>query len=158
MELGVHISDFDKSKLGLCPCEFNPSNYDVLYDGKKFRMFLNAFNGKIKKSRYFEQGLWLKVKDARVRLVLYEIFWHIRMKLEKLLNRTEKCLSFIEWNKIWLTFCDEDLVPRNVYRFEEASVAIDKILNISEDKFTKQFHLKCELIDAHVILPGVCDT
>ena len=80
------------------------------------------------------------------------------MKLEKLLNRTEKCLSIIEWNKIWLNYCDKDLVPRNVYCFEEASVAIDKILNISEDTFTKQFCLKSELIDAQVILPGVCDT
>ena len=33
LELGVHISNFDKSKLGLCPLEFNPSKYDVLYDG-----------------------------------------------------------------------------------------------------------------------------
>ena len=116
LELGVHISDFDKSKLDLCPCEFNPSKYDVLYDGKKFRLFLYAFNGKIKKSRCFEQELWLKVKDARVSLVFYEIFWHIRMKLKKLLNRTEKSLSFIEWNKIWLNYCDEDLVPQNVYQ------------------------------------------
>ena len=74
LELGVHISDFDKSKLGLCLCKFNPSNYDMLYDGKKFRLFLNAFNGKIKKSRCFEQELRLKVKDARVSLVLYEFF------------------------------------------------------------------------------------
>ena len=154
LELGVHISDFDKSKLGLCPCKFNPSNYDMLYDGKKFCLFFNAFNGKIKKSRCFEQELWLKVEDGCVSLELYEIFWHIRMTLEKLLNKTEKCLSFIEWNKIWLDYCDEDLVPRNVYRFEEASVAIDNVLNISEDKFTKQFRLKSELIDAHVILPG----
>ena len=104
LELGVHISDFDKSKLNLSPCELNPNNYELMYDGKKFCLFIDAFNGNIKKSRCFAEEEWVKVKDDCLIGMLFEIFWNIRLKVEELLSQKENCLCFIEWNRIWLNF------------------------------------------------------
>ena len=46
LEVGIPLLDFDKSKLSVSSCENNPSNFDVLYDGKNFRLFLKAFSAK----------------------------------------------------------------------------------------------------------------
>ena len=44
IELGIPLLEFDKSKLSVARCETNPNNFDVLYDGKKFRVFDGVFS------------------------------------------------------------------------------------------------------------------
>ena len=51
LELAVPISEFDHTKVMLAQCQKNPNNYNILYDGHRFRVFLKAFSGIIKRSR-----------------------------------------------------------------------------------------------------------
>ena len=44
IELGIPLLEFDKSKLSVARCETNPNNFDMLYDGKKFRVFDSVFS------------------------------------------------------------------------------------------------------------------
>ena len=53
--------------------------------------------------------------------------------------------------------CDESLTLRHIYHFRKISIALDRVLMISESDCAKEFRLKSEMIDAHVILPDVCD-
>ena len=157
LELGLPQLDFDKSKLSLSPCKINPNSYKVLYDGKKFRLFLKAFDGKIKKSRCFNREKHLKVRNICMNRMLWEVFWNIEEKVRESINQEKKCSWFIEWNRIWLNFCDKRLTRKQIYHFEEAAVAVDKVIIITDTEFVKEFRLVSEMIDAHVLLPSICD-
>ena len=53
IELGIHLQDFDSSKLSITRCE-NSNNLHVLYDGKMFRIFIKGFSGIVKRSKCFK--------------------------------------------------------------------------------------------------------
>ena len=83
IELGVPLTDFDKSKLSLSRCEINPNNFDVFYNGKKFRLFFKAFVAIIKRSKYFEREKHLKIKDACLSRMLWEVLFTIEDKVRE---------------------------------------------------------------------------
>ena len=62
LHLSVKLDEFDPSKLSLLEDELNPENYKILYDGKKFRLFVENLYGKVKTSRAF-QNEYLSIKD-----------------------------------------------------------------------------------------------
>ena len=92
LELGVHLFDFDKSKLSVSRCSMNKENFDVLCDGKKFRLFLKAFYGKIKRSRCFSREKHLKIRDVCVNRMLWEVFWNIEELVRQAVNNEKKIL------------------------------------------------------------------
>ena len=90
LELGIPLLDFDKAKLSVSRCENNPKNFDVFYDGKKFRLFLKAFSAKIKRSRCFSREKYIKVKDMCLNRMLWEAFWNISEKVRQAVNEERK--------------------------------------------------------------------
>ena len=139
LELGVHLFDFDMSKLSVSRCSMNEENFDVLHDGKKFRLFLKAFDGKIKRSRCFSREKHLKIRDVGVNRMLWEVFWNIEELARQAENNEKKFCLFLEWHRIWLNFCDKIFTPRHIYHFEEAAVAIDKVVMIKQNEYEKNF-------------------
>ena len=136
--------------------EENPNNFNALYDGyNKFRLFLKAFPGIVKRSKFFHREKHLKIKDRCQSKMLWERFWNISERVMQAVNKEDKFCWFIEWYSIWLNFCDRRLAQKRIYyfEFEEVSVAIDKIIMIEESQYSKEFHLLAEMIDAHVMLP-----
>ena len=79
LHLSGKLDEFDPFKLSLVEDELNPKNYKVLYDGKKFRLFVEKLYAKAKTSRVFEQG-YLSIKDDRTKAkkCLYEVFFAIK--------------------------------------------------------------------------------
>ena len=152
--LELLLLEFNKSKLSLSKCEINPNKFDVLYDKKKFRLFLKAFPVVVKRSKYFSREKHIKIKDICLSRMLWEVFWNISEKIREAVHGEKKFCWFIEWYRIWLSFCNKRLAPKHVYHFEEASVAIDKVILIDETEYSKEFRLIAEMINAHVLLPG----
>ena len=83
IELDVPLTEFDKSKLSLSRCEINPNNFDVFYDGKKFRLFFKAFLAIIKRSKFFEREKHLKIKDVCLSRMLWEVLFTIEDKVRE---------------------------------------------------------------------------
>ena len=154
LELGVQLTQFDSNKLSVVKDKENPNNFDVLYYGRKFCLFLKAFPGIVKRSTYFAREKHLKIKDRCQSKVLWKVFWNISDRVMQLVEKEEKFCWFLEWYRIWLNFCDRRLAQIRIYYFEEASVAIDKVVMIEESQYSKEFRLIAEMIDAHVILPN----
>ena len=50
LHLSVKLDEFDPSKLSLLENDLNPENFNILYDGKKFRLFIENLYGKVKKA------------------------------------------------------------------------------------------------------------
>ena len=57
LHLSVKLDEFDPSKLSLLEDELNPDNYKILYDGKKFRLFVEKLYGKVKTSRALNMNI-----------------------------------------------------------------------------------------------------
>ena len=87
--------------------------------------------------------------------MFWEAFWNISEKVRQAVNEERKYCWFIEWYTISLNFCDKRLTPRHIYHFEEASVAIEKVVLIDENEHSKEFRREAEMIDAHILLPSV---
>ena len=92
LKLGVPLFDVDKSNMSVSRCEINPHNFDVFYDGKTFRLFLKAFDGKIKRSRCFCREKHVKIKDICLNRMLWEVFWNI--KKSENLSKKKSFLGF----------------------------------------------------------------
>ena len=43
LHLSVKLDEFDPSKLTLLKDDLNPENFKILYEGRKFRLFLSVF-------------------------------------------------------------------------------------------------------------------
>ena len=157
--LSVDISDFDKSKLSLTPCNVNPNNYNVLYDGKKYRLFVKVMNGKLKRSVCLEDEIYLSVKDDCIsnRLKLNEMFSTVKAKLNDELSQEKKDIVSFEWNKIWMICSDYDLTEKHVYHFENVYLAIDEII-LLEDPWLPIYKLNCVMIGGSVVMCRNCDT
>ena len=98
IHLAVKLDEFDPSKLALLEDNLNPENFKILYDGKKFRLFIENLYGKVKKSRAFKCE-YLNIKDdlTKSKKCLYENFFAIK---ELVISKIADMSCFIEWNKI----------------------------------------------------------
>ena len=95
IELGIHLEDFDYSKLSVAKCEVS-NNLHVLYDGKAFRIFIKDFSGIVKRSRRFRREKHIKVKDSCVSRLLREIFWNIEELVRKYVIAEKQFCWFTE--------------------------------------------------------------
>ena len=101
---------------------------------------LKAFDGKIKRSKIFSREKHLKIRDVCVNRMLWEVFWNIEELVRQAVNHKKKFSWFLEWHRIWLNVCDKRLTPRHIYHFEEATVAIDKVVMIEQNEYQKEFN------------------
>ena len=98
LHLSVKLDEFDPSKLSPLEDELNPDNYKILYDGKKFRLFVEKLYGKVKTSRAFEhEYLSIKGDITNTKKCLYEVFFAIK---ELVTGKIPDICGFIDWNKI----------------------------------------------------------
>ena len=70
LELDINLQDFDSSKLSIARCE-DSNNLHVLYDGKKFRIYLKAFSGIVKRSKCFRREKHINVRDSCISRLLW---------------------------------------------------------------------------------------
>ena len=155
LHLSVKLDEFDPSKLTLLEDELNPENYKILYDGKKFRLFLENLYGKVKTSRTF-QHKYLSIKDdtTKTKKCLYDVFFAIK---ELVTGKITDMCGFIDWNKIWLNCTEYDLTDKHSYHFEKLYLAMDGVICF-QDPFLKNYKLDCEIIHGCVYLCKKCDT
>ena len=135
LELGVPLTDLDLTKLSVVRDNFNPSNFNVLYDGNKLRVFLKAFPTIMKRSKFYERKKYIKIKDKCISEIWWQTCWKIAQLLMKEVASENKFCWFVEWYKIWIKFCDYRFLPKRLYHFEESSVAIDKIVLMEEKEW-----------------------
>ena len=153
-ELGVQLIQFNTGLLSVVPDEQNPDNFKIFYDGHKFRLFRKAFPAFVKRSKYFAREKHIKIKDRCQSKLLWEVFWNISERVMEVASKEDKFCRFIEWCRIWVNFCDKRLASKHIYYFEEASVAIDRVIMIKESEHSKEFRLSAEIIDPHVLWPS----
>ena len=53
--LSISLEDFDPSKLSFVVNDLNEDNFSILYDGQKFRLYVDKLYARVKNSRAFEQ-------------------------------------------------------------------------------------------------------
>ena len=152
LHLGIPISELEPSKVTIKKNEINPNNFDIFYDGKKFRLNFKVFSGIVKRRCVFEREKYVKIKD----ICLSKIFWEIcqtlttRLYEEYIKQKYEKYCCFIEWCKVFINFVDERLAGRKMRYFED--VALDRICLIEDEAWTRQYRLVCEMISAKSML------
>ena len=73
LDTAVNITDFEESKVSINRNGLNNDNFDILYDGKPFRLYLKAFCGIIKRSKYFKREKNIKIKDRMLTRLLWEV-------------------------------------------------------------------------------------
>ena len=127
LELAVPISEFDHTKVTLAQREKNPNNYNILYDGHRFRVFLKAFSGIIKRSRVFEREICVKIKDIAQNELFWEICHVISTRLQEIYQqkKSDKFCCYVEWYRIFANYCDERLPRRKEHYLEDTTVALD---------------------------------
>ena len=133
--------------------DFNPNNFNILYDGHKLRVFLKAIPAIVKRSKFYERKKNIKLKDKCIREILWQASWKIAQLLMKEVASKNKFCWFVEWYKLWINSCDYRFSSKRLHHFEESTVAIDRIVLIEEDKWSRWYGLESELIDGHVLLP-----
>ena len=155
LHLSVKLDEFDASKLRLVEDELNPEHYKVLYDGKKFCLFVEKLYSKAKTSRVFEHE-YLSIKDdcTKAKKCLYEVFFAIK---ELVTGKVTDMCGFVEWNKIWLNCTEYDLTDKHSYHLENLYLAIDGVICF-QDPYLKNYKLDCEMIHGGVYLCEKCDT
>ena len=62
LDAGVYLTDFDKDKVSIKRNDFNDNNFDILYDGKPFRVYIRAFTGITKRSKYLSREKMLRLR------------------------------------------------------------------------------------------------
>ena len=156
LHLLVKLDEFNPSKHTLLEDDLNPENFKILYEGKKFRLFIENLYGKVKKSRVFESD-YLSVKDdiTKTKKRLYEVFFVIKELVTAKI--TDDMCGFIDWNKIWLNCTEYDLTEKHCYHFEKLYLAVDGVVCIM-NPFLKNYKLICEMIHGCVYLCEKCDT
>ena len=122
LDTGVYLTELDHSKVPLKRSEFDSDNFEILYDGKPFRLYLKAFTGVVKRSKYLKRSKHIKVKDPMISSLLWDLFHTIQNLVRNEISKQERFCWFMEPYRIWL-HCDEGLAPMHLYCFEEAAVA-----------------------------------
>ena len=151
LHLSIKLDEFDPSRLALVKDDLNHENYNIFYDGKKFRLFVKKLYAKVKKSRVLEND-YLSIKDdqTNTKKKLYDVFSSIKSLVNSKLKEDEMC-SFIDWNRIWLNCIEYDMTNKHWYHFENLYIALDSVIALY-DPFLKSYKLDCEMIDACVYL------
>ena len=81
LELKVNLEELDVKNLTLS--DFDENKCKVLYNGNKLRIFINSFDGVVRKSRVFETEKNIKAKTEAVRKKLWEVLFSIEQLLKK---------------------------------------------------------------------------
>ena len=116
----------------------------------------------MKQSRCFENAICLSIKDDCMsnKIKLNKMFECLKEKTTNELTQEEKeenILNFIEWNRIWMCFCDYDLTEKHIYHFENVCLAVDQITSVPDEYF-KMYRLGCSMIGGGIIMCKSCDT
>ena len=154
LELKVNLEELDVNNLTLT--DFDENKCKVLYNGNKLRIFMNSFDGVVRKSRVFETEKNIKVKTEAVRKKLWEVFLAIEQLLKKATLNEKKFCWFCEWYIIFINFYEKRLITNHIYHFENIYVAIDDIILFTINTYDKCFRLITELIETDITLPGSC--
>ena len=149
----MSLTELDTEKLSVVRNDFNPNNFDVLYDGHKLRVFLKATPTIVKRSKFYERRKYMKLKDKCIRKIWWRACWKIAQLLMNKVASENKFYWFTEWYKIWISFCDNRFSSKFLYHSEESSIAIGRVVMMEEDKYSRWYILDSELSDAHVLLP-----
>ena len=144
LHLSVNLNNFDSSKLSLVVDDLNSDNFIILYNGKKFRLFVDRLYAKVKKSRAFNDQYYLSIKDdcSHNKKMLYEVFFAIR---ELMTSKVVNMCSFIEWNEIWLNCTEYDLTNKHSYHLENLYLVVDHVICF-QDPYLKSYKLTCQMI------------
>ena len=156
--LSISLEDFDPSKLSLVVNDLNEDNFSILYDGRKFHLYVDKLYARVKTSRAFEQE-YLSIKDDRTKAKerLMKVFVAIK-KLVKINTEEEPEQNcYVDWNKIWLNCSEYDLTKGHSYHLQKLYLAFDNVLCYKET-FMRSYKLSCEMIDSFIYLCNICDT
>ena len=132
LDAGVYLTDIDEDKLFIKRSDFNDNNFEILYDGKPFKVYIRAFTGIIKRSKYFSREKNFKVKDPMVSSLLWDLFHNIQTLVRVEMQKNDKFYWFPEPYRVWID-CDERLAPKNMCYFEETAVAFDQVIQTDDD-------------------------
>ena len=156
--LSISLEDFDLSKLSLVANDLNEDNFSIMYDGRKFRLYVDELYAKVKYSRAFEER-YLSIKDDRIKAKerLMKVFSAIKELVQINTEEEPDQNCYIDWNKIWLNCSEYDLAKRHSYHLEKLYLAFDDVVCYKEP-FMRSYKLNCEMIDSFIYLCQKCDT
>ena len=99
--LSINLEDFDPSKLSLVANYLNEDNFSILYDGRKFRLYVDELYAKVKYSRAFEEP-YLSIEDDRTKAKerLMKVFSAIKELVQINTEGEPDQNCYIDWNKI----------------------------------------------------------
>ena len=156
--LSINLEDFYPSRLSLVVNDLNEDNFSILYDGRKFRLYVDELYAKVKHSRAFEQE-YLSIKDDRTKAKerLRKVFSAIKELVQINTEEEPDQNCYIDWNKILLNCSEYDLTNGHSYHLEKLNLAFDNVLCYKEP-FMRSYKLSCEMIDSFIYLYQKCDT
>ena len=101
--LSINLEDFDPSKLSLVVNDLNEDDFSILYDGQKFRLYVDKLYAKVKHSRAFEQE-YLSIEDDRTKAKerLMKVFSANKELVQINTEEEPDQNCYIDWNNIWL--------------------------------------------------------
>ena len=158
LELSISLEEFDPSRLSLVVNELNEDNFKILYDGQKFRLYVDKLYARVKTSRVYEQE-YLSIKDdhTKAKERLMKVFAAIKKLVKVNTEEQHEQNAYIDWNKIWLNCTEYDLSLRHSYHLEKLYIAFDTVI-CDTDTFMRNYKLDCEMIDGFVYLCNKCNT
>ena len=155
--LSINLEDFNPSKLSLVVNDLNEDNFTILYNGRKFRVYIDELYAKVKHSRtYEEQYLSIKNDRAKAKERLMKVFATIK-ELVKINNKEPEQNCYNDWKKIWLNCSEYDLTKGHSYHLEKIYLAFDNVV-CYKDPFMRSYKLNCEMIDSFIYLCQKCNT
>ena len=156
--LSINLEDFDPSKLSLVVNDLNEDNFSILYDGRKFGLYVDKLYAKVKHSRAFEQE-YLSIKDDRTKAKerLMKVFSAIKELVQINTEEEPDQNCYIDWNNIWLNCSEYDPTKGHSYHLEKLYLAFDDVMCFKEP-FMISYKLSCEMIDSFIYLCQKCDT
>ena len=155
--LSISLEDFNPSKLSLVVNDLNKDNFSILYDVRKFRLYVDKIYARVKTSRAFEQE-YLSIKDDRTaKERLMKVFATIKKLVKVNTEEQNEQNCYVDWNKIWLNCSEYDLTLGHSYHLEKLYIAFDYVLCYNET-FMRSYKLGCEMIDSFIYLCNKCNT
>ena len=99
--LSISLEEFDPSRLRLVVNELNKDNFSILYDGQKFRLYVDKLYARVKTSRAYEQE-YLSIKDDRKKAkeCLMKVFTTIKKLVKANAEEQTEQNCYVDWNKI----------------------------------------------------------
>ena len=113
LSLSINLEDFDRSKLSLVANDEN--NFSILYDGRKFRLYVDKLYAKVKYSKTFKQHLKIKDDHTRAKERLMKVFSAIKELVRLNTEAHPDQIFYMNWDNIWLNCCEYDLTKRHSY-------------------------------------------